>query len=307
MPLQRLDFAFRALCVKRLTNLIAAKRLVILAGLLTFSIQTTSANSETTPQRVISLSPHITEMLFSAGAGHKLVGVVDYSNYPEAALEIENIGAYNAIKIEKVIQLQPDLIIAWQSANRPKDIEKLQKLGFTVIFSHPKKLEDIPKEIRAFGKQLNTSNQANITAKQLENQLLAIKQRYQSEPIISAFYQIWNAPLMTINGQQFLSQALKLCAAKNVFADLPMLAAEVNIESVINRNPDTILIGGEQQMQQAWLNDWQKWKTLKAVQNRQIHLLEADTFQRPTQRFIEGIDKLCQTIMQARNPQSLND
>lgn len=305
MPFQRLNVAFKALCIQSLVDLIGSKRLVILAGLLTFSMQPTSANSETTPQRVISLAPHITEILFSAGAGDKLVGVVDYSNYPEAALEIENIGAYNAINIEKVIQLKPDLIIAWQSANRPKDIEKLQNLGFTVLFSNPEKLEDIPNEIRTFGKHLHTQTQANTTAKQLENQLLAIKQRYQSEPTISAFYQIWNAPLMTINGQQFLSQALELCAAENVFADLPMLAAEVNIESVITRNPDAILIGGEQQMQQAWLNDWQKWKTLKAVQNRQIHLLEADTFQRPTQRFIEGIDGLCQTLMQVRNSKNL--
>jgi len=258
------------------------------------------SDSSSEPQRVISLSPHITELLFSAGAGDKLVGAVAFSDFPKAAQNIERIGRYNAINIEKIIQLKPDLIIAWKSANRPRDIEKLKSLGFKVVFSAPNNLQDIPAEIRAFGQQLHTQKIANSVATQLEQQLINLRQTYQSKPTVSAFYQIWNAPMMTVNGEQYISQALKICGAENVFSGLPLLAPEVNLESVIEKNPDVILLGGEEAMQQAWLNDWQKWNTLKAAKEHHIYLMNADTFQRPTQRFIEGIEGLCQTLDKAR-------
>lgn len=252
------------------------------------------------PERVISLAPHVTEMLFSAGAGDKIVGVVAYSDFPEAALSIESVGSYNAINIEKIIQLNPDLIIAWRSGNRTRDIEKLEQLGFKVAYSEPYQLLDIVQEIRLFGQQLNTQTHANAVADRLENQLEKLQQTYQQKTKITAFYQIWNAPLMTINGKQFISQALAICGAENVFADLPILAGEVSVESVIDKNPDTILLGGEKAVQQGWLKDWQRWHTLNAVKNSQIHLLNADTFQRSTERLIDGIEELCQLIDQTR-------
>ncbi|BCN93193.1 cobalamin-binding protein [Thiomicrorhabdus immobilis] len=288
------DFPFRS----KLTQHLA----VLLSGLYLL-VYTSLSQAQNAPQRVISLAPHITEMLFSAGAGDKVVGVVSYSDYPAAALKIENVGSYHALNIEKIIQLNPDLIIAWRSGNRIKDIEKLEQLGFKVIYSEPYKLADIPKEIRFFGEQLQSQTIADSVAKRLEIQLERLALTYQSKPKVSAFYQIWNAPIMTINGSQFISQALNICGATNVFEDLPILAAEVNIESVIAKDPDTILLGGLKAVQQAWLKDWQKWSNLKAVKNKHIYLLNADTFQRSTERLIESIEGLCQTIDKVRKTQ----
>lgn len=270
---------------------------------LSFALITTTqikADQKKIPERVISLAPHVTEMLFSAGAGDKIVGVVAYSDFPEAALSIESVGSYNAINIEKIIQLNPDLIIAWRSGNRTRDIEKLEQLGFKVAYSEPYQLLDIVNEIRFLGEQLNTQTHANAVAERLENQLTRLQQSYQHKTKISAFYQIWNAPLMTINAKQFISQALAICGAENVFAGLPVLAGEVSVESVIDKNPDTILLGGEKAVQQGWLKDWQRWHTVNAVKNSQIHLLNADTFQRSTERLIDGIEGLCQLIDQTR-------
>lgn len=258
------------------------------------------SSSQTTPQRIISLAPHITEMLFSAGAGDKVVGVVAYSDFPKAALNIDSVGSYQAINLEKIILLNPDLIIAWKSGNRLKDIEKLEQLGFKIIYSEPYKLTDIPKEVRGFGEQLGTQITANAVADALEDKLQSLIQTYQTKPKVSAYYQIWNAPLMTINGEQSISQAMSICGAENIFADLPLLTAEVSIESVIQRNPDAILLGGQKQMQQGWLKAWQKWPTISAVKNQQIYLLKADNFQRPTARLIESIEGLCHKIDQVR-------
>lgn len=264
------------------------------------SLTLSTVQAQTSTQRVVSLAPHITEMLFSAGAGDKVVGVVAYSDYPKAALEIASVGSYHAINIEKVIQLNPDLIIAWKTGNRLKDIEKLQQLGFKIIYSEPYKLSDIPKEIRLFGEILNTQTTANAVAERLDKQLENLAKSYASKSKVKVFYQVWNAPIITINGQQFISQAMQLCGGENVFADLPTLASEVSIESVVTQNPQVILLGGAKNVQQAWLKEWQKWTTIQAVKNQQVYLLNADTFQRSTERLIDGIDGLCKTIDQAR-------
>lgn len=285
---------------KRNKNRLFLNFLVVSLSVALLTTTQAKAEDNKVPERIISLAPHVTEMLFSAGAGDKVVGVVAYSDFPEAALTIESVGSYNAINIEKIIQLNPDLIIAWRSGNRTRDIEKLEQLGFKVAYSEPYQLLDIVKEIRFLGELLNTQTHANAVAERLENQLTRLQQTYQHKTKITAFYQIWNAPLMTINGKQFISQALAICGAENVFADLPILAGEVSVESVIDKNPDTILLGGEKAVQQGWLKEWQRWHTLSAVKNSQIHLLNADTFQRSTERLIDGIEGLCQLIDQTR-------
>lgn len=257
--------------------------------------------------RVISLSPHLTELLFSAGAGDKLVGRVSYSDYPPQAGSLPEVGAYNAISIEKVIQLKPDLIIAWQSGTRPVDVNRLKQLGFNVILSDSQKLSDIPNEIERFGKLLHTESVAEPEAQRLQAILKNLNDHYSSRKQIRAFYQIWNAPLMTVNHEQFISQAMQICGAKNIFSDLPLLAAEVNIETVLQRDPQVILVGGEQAMQNQWLQDWKKWNSLTAVRNEQIYQLDADRFHRATARLIDGLEGLCKTIDKARKAMSKTD
>lgn len=261
---------------------------------------TVDSSKHSVPQRIISLAPHITEMVFSAGAGDRLVGVVSYSDYPKAALDIPIIGGYQAVNIEKIIQLKPDLILAWKTGNRSSNIEQLKKMGFPIIYSKPQKLSDIAKEIRRFGQLFQTQSHANLMASQLEQTLQALESKQSQLKPVKAYYQIWNHPLMTINGKQFISQAMNLCGAQNIFSDLPMLVPEVNIESVMKADPEVILLGGLKKMQQGWLKDWQKWGMISAVKNAHIYRLQADTFQRPTARLINGIDSLCAIIDQAR-------
>lgn len=262
-----------------------------------------SKNGNVPFKRIVSLAPHITEMLFSAGAGDKVVGVVSYSDYPQAALQIDNVGSYHSTNIEKIIQLNADLVIAWKSGNRPQDIARLQQLGLKVIFSEPRALKDIPTEIRSLGRQLGTQKIADKTADQLEQQLNELQDTYQSRPAVSAYYQIWNKPMMTINGQQFISQALQICGAQNIFSDLLTLTPEVDIESVIHQNPSVIFLGGQKSMQPSWLAEWQNWKNIHAVREQYIFPLEIDIFQRPTERFIKGIESLCQKVELVRAAQ----
>lgn len=263
-----------------------------------------STAQATVYQRVISLSPGTTELVASAGGLSKLVGVVSYSNFPPAVKSLPIVGSYNALNFEKIITLKPDLVIVWKTGNRLQDIERLKQLGqqrhFKIFYSNPATLQDIPKEIKQLGQFLNTQKQANQEANALTNILKQTQQKYQNARKIRYFYQIWNAPMMTINGKQFISQGLELCGGKNIYADLKPLAGEVNLESIITRNPQVILLGGEKNMQKNWLKYWQKYPFITAVKQHQIDLVNADKLQRPTARLIRYLPKVCKQLNQAR-------
>ncbi|VAW49078.1 Vitamin B12 ABC transporter, substrate-binding protein BtuF, partial [hydrothermal vent metagenome] len=257
-------------------------------------------------QRIISLAPHITEMLYSAGGGEKIVGVVSYSDYPKEALNKPIIGGYNAINLEKIIQLNPDLILGWTSGSRPQDIKRLKALGFHVQLFEVTQLEDIPNRIEALG--LLTGNQAKAqqTAQALRTTLSKIRQTYQNRTSVTTFYQIWHQPIITMNGQQFISQAIEACGAKNAYEDLSKLTATIGLESLFKRNPQLFLLGGQASFQQDWLTFWQKYPNLQAVENEQIYLLNNSHYQRPTARLINALEPLCNIIEQARQHYQMN-
>ncbi len=246
--------------------------------------------------RIISLSPHLTEMVYSAGAGDLLVGVVSYSNYPKQALSLPVVGGYNALNFEQIIALKPTLILGWQSGNTAKDIQRLKQFGFKVLLTEVTKLSDIPDQIEQIGKLTHRENLAQPKAQALRLQLKQLKQHYQNAVPVSVFYQVWNKPLYTISGRQFISQGMELCQGRNVFADLQALAPQVSIESIIQKNPSLILLGGTRNVQQQWLASWQAYPVIDAVKNQNIKLLDADAYQRPTARFINALPALCQII-----------
>ncbi|MCK5498066.1 MAG: ABC transporter substrate-binding protein, partial [Gammaproteobacteria bacterium] len=182
-------------------------------------------------QKIISLSPHITELIFSAGAGEKLSGVDDYSNYPKAAISITRIGDANHLDIETILSLQPDLIVAWGSGQSHNQfIQQLIRLQQTVYISSPENLEAIPRTVENLGKLSGTYDYAKQQSQKFRNELKNIIAEYSERPSVNVFYEIWHQPLFTINGQHVMSQVIEICGGRNVFADLPILSPEVNIE-----------------------------------------------------------------------------
>ena len=263
------------------------------------------ANTSDAAQRIVSLAPSLTELAYSAGAGDKLVGVVNFSDYPPAALSIANVGSYNAINLERIIELKPDLILAWQSGNAPNSLARLRKMGFSILVRDTQRLEDIPQLIEEIGEFTATQTAAQAEAARLRHILQQLQQNYANRSKVRVFYQVWNQPLITIGGPQFISQALALCGAENIFSDLETLAPHVSIEAVIQRDPDLILLGGLSPVQQQWLNEWRAIPHLKAINQDLIYPFNADHFQRPTARLIDALDTLCNQIDQARKKLNL--
>ncbi len=252
-------------------------------------------------QRIISLAPGITELLYGAGAGDKIVGTVAHSDYPPPARTHPVVGSYEQFDYERILSLKPDLIIAWPSGNGPQAIAKLQQLGMTVYQNESKDLADIGRALRNFGVLAGTEREALHVAQDFELRLRVLEKVYAQRRPVRVFYQIWNQPLYTVNGQHFINKVIELCGGKNVFAELPTLAPVIGLEAVIAADPAAIIASGMANQRPAWLDDWLKWETMTAVKHRDIYYLNADLINRPTPRILHAAEEMCRMLEQVRS------
>jgi len=251
-------------------------------------------------QRIVSLAPHVTETLFAAGAGGKLVGAVVYSDYPAAARNIPRIGGFSKLDLEAIAALKPDLAIGWASGNSPAHIEKLRALGIPVFLVQPEHIDDVAKSIERYGELAATQTLARAAAADFRQRLADLRGKYEARPKVRTFYQIWKQPLMTVGGRQVITDVIRLCGGKNVFADLKPLAPKVTVEAVLAANPEAIIASGMSEARPEWLDDWRQWRTLTAVKRDNLFFIPPDLIQRHTPRLVEGAERLCAQLETAR-------
>lgn len=248
-------------------------------------------------QRIISLAPHVTEVLFSAGAGAQVVGVVSYSDYPPQAANLPLVGSYDRFDLEQILALKPDLIIGWRSGNPQAALLQLQQLNIPVYLSEPRSFADIASNLERFGVLAGTSEVATLRARQFVDELEALQSRYQNSLEVSVFYQVWKEPLMTFNGDHLFNRVLQLCGGRNLFVDLPRLASSVDIEAVLKADPEVIIVG---EINRAWIEDWRRWATLRAVKTERLYALNQDVLVRPTIRILDGVRQVCAVLQPQR-------
>ncbi len=251
-------------------------------------------------QRIISLAPHITELLYAAGAGGRVVGATSYSDYPAAARALPRVGGYAHIDLEAVLALRPDLVVAWKSGNSAAQLDRLRALGVAVYVSEPHRLDDIPTDIEHLGVLAGSEDSAHAAAQEFRLRHARLAKRYAKRPPVTVFYEIWNPPLMTINGEQIISDVLRLCGGVNLFADLPVLAPTVDVEAVVQKNPEVIFMSDRRNRDANPDNPWQRWKGLRAVQAGNLFWIPPDLMQRQTPRILQGAEMLCADLERAR-------
>lgn len=250
--------------------------------------------------RIVSLMPHATELLFEVGAGDLVVGAVEYSDYPEAAIKIPRVGGYSALNIEAIVALNPDVLIAWPEGNRARELEKLKALGIPVLVSDPREFEDISGTMRWLGQLTGKNSQAESAAEAFTRKHEALLQTFGHKKKLTVFYQVWNSPLMTQNGNTFISRAIEVCGGQNIFADLPVTNPQISLEAVLTGDPHVIVASGMGQARPEWLDDWRQYDTLTAVKNGNLVHIPPELFQRPTSRFLLGTERLCNALDAAR-------
>jgi iron complex transport system substrate-binding protein len=251
-------------------------------------------------KRIVSLAPHITENLFAVGAGDRVVGTVEYSDHPQAAKKITRIGGFSRFDLEAVVALRPDLVIAWQSGNRAAQVERLRGIGLPVFVTQPNRIEDVAADLERLGMLAGTQPAADAASAAFRTRLAALKLRYSSRPAVRTFYQVWNHPIMTVGGQQIISDAIRICGGDNVFGQLTTMAPTVSEESVIVANPEAIVASGMGEARPEWVDYWRRWPQLTAATRNNLFFIPPDLIQRHTPRLLEGTERLCGFLEMAR-------
>jgi iron complex transport system substrate-binding protein len=264
---------------------------------------------DTPAQRIVSLAPHTTELLFAAGGGARIVGAVSYSDYPPEAQSIPRVGDNKALDLERIVAMKPDLIVIWRHGNALAQLDRLRDLHVPLYFSDPRKLDDIPATIDKLGTLLGTSSVAAQASDAFRRDIANLRTRYGSRPTVSVFYQVWNDPLMTLNGDNVVNEVIDLCGGHNVFADQKPLVPTVSTEAVLAANPEAIVTAnaGETRPEQPLptLDAWRKWPSMTAVARGNLFGIDGDLINRPTPRLALGAAALCEDLEVARGRRTI--
>ncbi len=251
-------------------------------------------------QRIISLSPHVTELLFAVGGGARILGTMNYSDYPEEAKKIPLIGSNSQIDIEKVLALKPDLIVVWQSGNTARQLEQLSRLGVPIFNSEPKKMDEIATSLTRLGVLLGTEPVAQAAAQHFRSKLAALASQYSKRPPVRVFFQIWDKPIYTLGGHHIVNDAISVCGGENIFASQKTVAPSVSVEAVLQENPEVIIGGSQYDPADAGINIWKPYKTMLAVKQGNMVTMAGESLTRSGPRMVDGTRTLCEKIDQAR-------
>ncbi|WLI28887.1 cobalamin-binding protein [Pseudomonas rhodesiae] len=238
-------------------------------------------------ERVVSLAPSLSEIVMELGAADLLVGLLDGGERPAALAQVPSVGRYGQLDMERLLSLKPDLILLWPGSVGPAQRAQLQRLNIPVYVAEPHNLEQLTTQVQAIAERLGRVDAGRQLAERLRQRLAELRQRYRRAEPFRVFYQVWNSPLYTVGGGQIISDALTVCGARNVFDDLKLPAPQVSIESVLQRNPELILVSDQAQM-----DAWKAWPTM-ADRVRQV---PDKGLERPSGQMLEAVGRLCRVI-----------
>nr|WP_298410696.1 cobalamin-binding protein [uncultured Halomonas sp.] len=250
--------------------------------------------------RIASLSPGATELIYAAGAGDKVVAVVDYSDYPPAAQEVPSLGSHTRIDVERLVALSPTLVIGWVTGNPPDQLKTIEALGIPVFYVEPRSFTDVASAIERLGTLAGSADEAQREASRFRHGMAEIRKRYAGKAPVRVFYQVWDEPLMTINDAHLIGKVLSICGGVNVFGDLERLVPRIGDASVLAADPEAILAGGMGEENRDWLTHWAQYPDLTAVTRDNLFFVPPSLIQRPTPRLLEGSRLFCEKLEDAR-------
>ena len=251
-------------------------------------------------QRIVTLAPHLTELVYTAGAGDRLVGVVAWSDYPPAARELPQIGDAFRVDLERLAQLRPDLVLGWETGNPAEVIAQLERHGYRVVTLATPGLDAVADNLVAIGELAGTTDIAGVAAADYRRSLSALRTQYAEARAVSVFYQISPQPLYTVGGPHPITQMIETCGGRNIFDDIDAMAPVVSIEDVVLRDPDAIVAGPPPGGDDT-LDNWRRWPQLAAVRHARLYAVDPSLVTRASTRLLDGLRQLCQALEHARS------
>ncbi|MCH8622096.1 cobalamin-binding protein [Undibacterium sp. TS12] len=251
-------------------------------------------------QRIISLSPHVTELIYAAGAGERIIGTVKYSDFPAQAKNIPRIGDNRQLDLERILAMKPDVVIVWMHGAYERQLDMLRTSGIPYFFSEPHKLEHVAETLVKFGTMFGTERQAQAAAAEFRQQAQQLSSQYQNKSKVRTFYQVWGKPIYTLNDSHIVSDAIRTCGGENIFGKLTVTAPVVGTEAVLQENPEVIITGDSKNQATSGIEQWKTFPTLAATKNNNLIVIEGDLMNRSGPRIIEGARLICQALDAAR-------
>lgn len=249
--------------------------------------------------RIVTLAPHLAEIVFASGAGEKLVGAARFSDFPSAAQSLPQVGDAARIDVERILLLRPDLVLAWKSGNQAGDVIRLEQLGLRVFVTEPVRLSDVSRLIRSVGALAGTGSAARQAAAAFDRRIATLRAQFGMRRPLRVFYEIWHRPLLTVNGRHMISDVVRLCGGRNVFADAPWLTPSVSLEAVLAARPDAIIGGGSGVTAGGFVAQWQA-HGMAALKDVAIVYVAPEKIQQATPRIADGAGIICEALENVR-------
>ena len=275
--------------------------LALLAALVVVVACSEKQTTELVPvsaDRIVSLAPNLTELVYTVGAGEQLVGVSAWSDYPRAVLDLPVIGDAFSVDQEQLALAKPDLILVWESGTPAHVVDELRDIGYNVVSIRTRDLDDVADALMQIGELTGHVDEAENAAAGYRDELQILRDRYQSLPSVRVFYQVAARPLYTINNEHYISELISICGGDNIFNDLSDLAPMVDVEAVVDRDPE-VMLATTDAGDDAFV-EWQRWPNIAANQIGNLYLLPADEIGRATTRVIVAGNAMCIALQQAR-------
>jgi len=249
--------------------------------------------------KIVALAPSLTELTYAAGAGERLIGVARFSDYPAAARQVMEVGDASRVDVERIVALEPQLVLAWKSGNQAGDIAKLSRLGHDVFVTEPVRLADIARLLRAIGTLAGTDAAAERAARTFEQGVRSLRQRYAGARKVRALYEVWPRPFITVSGRHMISDVIALCGGENVFADARGLTPSISLEAVVAARPDVIVGGARAGSAAEFKREWRR-SPVAVLRSLPTFYVDPDLIQRQTPRILEGAKIICTALDSVR-------
>jgi iron complex transport system substrate-binding protein len=253
-----------------------------------------------TPQKIVSLAPGATEMLFAAGAGDLIIATVEFSDEPPEARNVPRIGDANSIDMERLVALRPDVVIVWEGGGNAAQVRKIEEIGLPLYRQKAETLATMPASLRRLGQLTGTAAAAERGAADIETRLAKLMQRFGQGERVRVLLEVWNRPIYTVGGPHLMTDSLRLCGARNVFDDLRDLGPAVDVEAVIARDPEIIVAVAPPGSARDWLADWKRFGAMRAVRDGRLVPFEDSRLSRLGPSAVGGTEALCEAIDAAR-------
>jgi iron complex transport system substrate-binding protein len=253
-------------------------------------------------QRIVSLAPGATAMLFAAGAGARVVATSVYSDEPEAARAIERVGDSQSFDLERILALHPDVVVVWSGGTSPTQIARLAGVGLRIYRHRVTRLDDIGPSLLRLGRLAGTEAAAQAAAAQISQHIAALRSRYRQEPSARVLLQAWDRPIYTVGRAEILTDVIHACGDRNLYEDLPGPGPAVTLESVLSRDPDIILaLAPDSHAARDWVADWSAYSSLRAVRSGRVLSWTDQRLSRLGPSIVDAAEDLCRALRQPRS------